>query len=81
MAEYFFDKQGSALLSDLCEAIEDLKAVTEQIAQYVAEQHDRDRYAFLDRVAHCCDYYTSTEDINRCFDYLSEGQRYKYFRF
>ncbi len=80
MKEYTFDKQGRELLESFHDTFDELGAVTEQLAQYVAFYYDRDRYAFLDKVAHCCDYYTSTDEISKCFDNMSESLKDMYFR-
>ena len=77
--EFFFDKQGSELLADFCEALEEMKDATERLAQYVYSEHERDRYGFLHKVAHCRDYYYCVDEISKCFDSLSEGQQNKYF--
>ncbi len=80
MAEYYFEKQGAELLDAFCEALEEVSAATEQLAQYVAFYYDRDRYAFLEKVAHCCNYCYLVDSISKCFDNLSERQQGTYFQ-
>ena len=80
MREYFIDDHGADLLSTLDELLVEVMETTEELAQYVAKKHDRDRYGFLDKIAHCSDYYYLEEAISKCFGSLSENQQKTYFR-
>lgn len=68
------------MLRDLCDALGEEYEATQRLAQYVAKEYDRDRYSFLDQVAHCCDYYTYATSISQCFNNLSEEDQYRCFR-
>ncbi len=80
MTEYYFENQGVELLNNLYRALEGTREATEQLAQYVAEVHERDRYGFLYKVAHCRDYYDLADVISKCFDGLSEEHQDMFFR-
>lgn len=79
MKEYYFDNQGVELLNNFCGALEGVREATEQLAQYVYTEHNKDRYGFLHKVAHCCDYYELADLICKCFGSLSEEDQDIYF--
>ena len=79
MIEYRFENRGENLLEDFSEALEKLYAATQALAQYTYEEHNRDRYSLLEKVAHCCDYYYLAEPISKCFHNLSEREQDHYF--
>ncbi len=80
MTEYYFDSRGVELINGLYEALDEVREATEQLAQYVYEDHERDRYAFLHKVAHSRDYYNLADVICKCFDSLSESDQDLYFQ-
>ncbi len=80
MSEYIIDHQGAELMENLILALEEVYEATEHLAQYVAKEHSRDRYRFLDKLAHCSDYYTVADDVAKCFYGLSQNLQREYFR-
>ena len=79
MIEYIIDHEGAVLMADLWQALEEVYEATEQLAQYVAKEHRGDRFEFLNKLAHCSDYYTVANDVAICFYNLRQDLQKKYF--